>query len=167
MIFHRAFSLFVVDSRERVLLQRRSASKITYPLFWSNSVCSHPVFDLDEREEAEAMGVRRAAQRRLREELGLEHCALEDFLHIGSFAYQSKYSEQWGESEVDHVLLLRRDFPDDHLLHLNSEEVECVRWVEAARVLEFLGAFRARKDSFTPWFLTAFSMVLPYLVHAN
>ncbi|MGH8167629.1 MAG: isopentenyl-diphosphate delta-isomerase, partial [Woeseiaceae bacterium] len=39
---HRAFSLFIFDRDGRLLLQRRSASKRLWPLYWSNSCCSHP-----------------------------------------------------------------------------------------------------------------------------
>ena len=41
-VLHRAFSLFVFDRRGRVLLQQRSAQKRLWPLYWSNSCCSHP-----------------------------------------------------------------------------------------------------------------------------
>ena len=39
---HRAFSVFLFDGRGRMLIQRRSAAKRLWPLFWSNSCCSHP-----------------------------------------------------------------------------------------------------------------------------
>ena len=39
---HRAFSIFLFDNRGRVLLQQRAAGKPLWPLYWSNSCCSHP-----------------------------------------------------------------------------------------------------------------------------
>ena len=41
-MLHRAFSLFVFNRRGELLLQRRSANKRLWPLYWSNSCCSHP-----------------------------------------------------------------------------------------------------------------------------
>lgn len=40
---HRGFSVFIFNSRRQILLQQRSRSKKTFPLFWSNSCCGHPL----------------------------------------------------------------------------------------------------------------------------
>lgn len=42
-ILHRAFSVFLFDSQNRLLLQQRAASKITFPNVWTNTCCSHPI----------------------------------------------------------------------------------------------------------------------------
>jgi isopentenyl-diphosphate delta-isomerase len=55
-----------------LLLQQRSAEKITFPLRWTNTCCSHPLYKADEMEEKDALGVRRAAQRKLQHELGID-----------------------------------------------------------------------------------------------
>lgn len=39
---HRAFSIFLFNNKNELFLQRRSAQKVTFPLCWSNTVCSHP-----------------------------------------------------------------------------------------------------------------------------
>lgn len=39
---HRAFSLFLFNHKNELLLQRRSHLKIAFPDAWTNSVCSHP-----------------------------------------------------------------------------------------------------------------------------
>ena len=41
-ILHRAFSLFLFNDRKQLLLQQRSEQKPLWPMYWSNSVCSHP-----------------------------------------------------------------------------------------------------------------------------
>ncbi len=40
---HRAFSVFLFNSRNELLLQQRAASKITFPNVWTNTCCSHPL----------------------------------------------------------------------------------------------------------------------------
>ena len=68
---HRAFSLFVFNNRDELLLQQRSDTKITFPSLWTNTCCSHPLATPTEMEEVEQLGVRNAAQRRLELELGV------------------------------------------------------------------------------------------------
>jgi isopentenyl-diphosphate delta-isomerase len=59
---HRAFSIFLVDPRGRMLLQRRHPSKYHSGGLWANTCCGHPRWG--ER-------MMRAARRRLDEELGM------------------------------------------------------------------------------------------------
>lgn len=160
MILHRAFSLFVVDGRRRLLFQQRSASKITYPLHWSNAVCSHPLLNLNETEEQGGRGVKLAARRRLFEELGVRHEPLDDFAHLGTFMYQDRYSLALGESELDHVVLLQRELGAAELARVNPREVRAVEWVAPEDVLSFLAGLRARGERYTPWLLPALSHVL-------
>ena len=62
-IRHRAFSVLIFDSKGRLLIQKRSAEKITFPGVWANSCCSHP---LDMKSENEGShGVENAARRKL------------------------------------------------------------------------------------------------------
>ena len=61
-LLHRAFSLFIFNSRDELLLQQRSSTKITFPDMWTNTCCSHPLAVESEMEEAAAVGVKRAAQ---------------------------------------------------------------------------------------------------------
>ena len=58
-IQHRAFSVFLFDSQNRLLLQRRSSEKITFPLYWANTCCSHPLNTLAEKEVENDIGVKR------------------------------------------------------------------------------------------------------------
>ena len=70
---HRAFSLFVFNDRDELLLQQRSDTKITFPSLWTNTCCSHPLATPTEMQEEEQLGARSAAQRRLGLELGVPH----------------------------------------------------------------------------------------------
>ncbi|HIC22025.1 MAG TPA: isopentenyl-diphosphate delta-isomerase, partial [Planctomycetes bacterium] len=67
---HRAFSLLLFDSKDRLLIQKRAASKITFPSVWANSCCSHPLDVKGENEAEDGIGAKRAAIRKLQQELG-------------------------------------------------------------------------------------------------
>lgn len=45
---HRAFSVFLFNSQNQLLLQKRSDLKMTFPFYWTNTVCSHPLYVDDE-----------------------------------------------------------------------------------------------------------------------
>ena len=66
---HRAFSVFLFNEKSELLLQQRSGEKITFPLMWTNSCCSHP---LPITEEEPNIGVKKGAERRSNFELGID-----------------------------------------------------------------------------------------------
>ncbi|CAJ0940530.1 unnamed protein product [Ranitomeya imitator] len=70
-LLHRAFSVFLFNTENKLLLQQRSEAKITFPGCYTNTCCSHPLNTPTEIEEENSIGVRRAAQRRLKAELGI------------------------------------------------------------------------------------------------
>ncbi|MBL6733169.1 MAG: isopentenyl-diphosphate delta-isomerase, partial [Candidatus Poseidonia sp.] len=70
--FHRAFSLLLFNTKGEMLLQKRSADKVTFPGVWANACCSHPLHTPEELEEANASGVKQAAVRKLEQELGID-----------------------------------------------------------------------------------------------
>lgn len=70
-LLHRAFSVFLFNTKNELLLQQRSASKITFPNQFTNSCCSHPRFNEAELNELDNVGIKVAAQRRLEFELGI------------------------------------------------------------------------------------------------
>lgn len=70
-LLHRAFSVFLFNTENKLLLQQRSNAKITFPDCFTNTCCSHPLSHPLELEENDAIGVRRAAQRRMKAELGI------------------------------------------------------------------------------------------------
>lgn len=88
---HRAFSVFLVDPRGRLLLQQRSAAKYHSPGLWANSCCGHP--RPGERTPA-------AARRRVREELGADARLTSGF----RTSYRTELPNGLIENEVVHVL---------------------------------------------------------------
>ena len=64
-ILHRAFSVFLINKDNKLLLQQRASSKITFPDYWANTCCSHPWHTKDEMERTNDLGVKRAAIRKL------------------------------------------------------------------------------------------------------
>ena len=66
---HRAFSVFLFNTKGELLLQQRSSAKITFPDYFTNTCCSHPLYRPEEINGEE--GVRKAAQRKLNHELGI------------------------------------------------------------------------------------------------
>ena len=71
-MLHRAFSVFLFDNNNELLLQQRSDAKITFPGRFTNTCCSHPLSFPQELEDQDFIGVRRAAQRKLHHELGIK-----------------------------------------------------------------------------------------------
>jgi len=131
-VLHRAFSIFVLNRNNEVLLQRRSAHKPLWPNYWSNACCSHP--RAGERME-------QAVERRLAQELGIS-CPL-------SFLYKFKYHAQYGAVGAEHeycwVYYGRHDGPID----VNVNEISDCRFVD----LDTLDAeLAAHPETFTPWF---------------
>lgn len=124
--YHRAFSVMLFDQNGRLLLQRRADDKITFPGIWANTCCSHPLDVPEEREETDGLGVRRAAVRKLKQELGIESVSVDDLTYVGRFRYQARQDETWIEREVDHLLVGR---VKDLEVSPNPNEVAEVRWV--------------------------------------
>lgn len=129
---HRAFSVFLFDGAGRVLLQQRSRAKPLWPLYWSNSVCSHP-----RRGETLAY----ATRRRMHEELGLDS-RLE---HLYRFIYQADFDDLGAEHELCHVFIGRAR--GEVVVH--PDEIADWRWVEANALDVEL---EEHPERFTPWF---------------
>jgi isopentenyl-diphosphate Delta-isomerase len=132
-ILHRAFSLLVFNGNGELLLQQRAASKRLWPLYWSNSCCSHP-------RRAESLET--AIHRRLYEELGLR-CPLQ---FLFKFQYEAQFDAVGAEQELCSVFIGRSNDP----VRSNPDEVSNWRWIspEALRA-ELTGS---GADKFTPWF---------------
>lgn len=70
-----------------------SKLQITFPDCYTNACCSHPLYDIDgELDETNAMGIRKAAQRRLNYELGIPYNQvtiqtepIESFIYVKRF----------------------------------------------------------------------------------
>lgn len=132
-LLHRAFSLFIFNGRGELLIQQRAAGKRLWPLYWSNSCCSHP-------RQAESMDV--AIHRRLNEELGLK-CPLQ---FLFKFKYQAQFDGSGAEHELCSVFIGRSAAP----VRANGAEVTAWRWIgPEALDAEMRDAGTA---CFTPWF---------------
>lgn len=103
-LLHRAFSMFIFDEQNRLLLQQRAEEKITFPSLWTNTCCSHPLDVAGERGNTlpEAVeGVKNAAQRKLFHELGIQakYIPKDKFQFLTRIHYLAPSSGAWGEHE--------------------------------------------------------------------
>jgi isopentenyl-diphosphate Delta-isomerase len=137
---HRAFSLLIFNAAGELLLQQRAASKRLWPMYWSNSCCSHP-------RRAEAM--ESAIHRRLQEELGLR-CPLH-FLY--KFQYQAQFDAAGAEHEVCSVFIGRSSGP----VKVNRSEILAWRWIAPEALQAELAGSGAER--FTPWFIMEWGRV--------
>lgn len=146
--YHRAFSVMLFDEHDRLLLQRRADDKITFPGIWANTCCSHPLDVPEERDETNGIGVRRAAVRKLEQELGIEAVGVDDLTYVGRFRYQARQDETWIEREVDHLLVGR---VNNLTVNPNPNEVAEVRWVSHDE-LEAMLIEEDPEHPVAPWF---------------
>jgi geranylgeranyl diphosphate synthase type I len=147
--FHRAFSVLLFDSSGRLLLQRRASHKITFPDVWANSCCSHPLHSEDEMESKNNLGVKRAAVRKLEQELGIapSQVPLDKFHFVTKMRYQARQDEDWIEREVDHCLVIHADVD----VNPNPNEVSEIKWVSQSELEELLIADDS-ENIIAPWF---------------
>jgi isopentenyl-diphosphate delta-isomerase len=132
-VLHRAFSLLIFNERGELLIQQRSPAKRLWPMFWSNSCCSHP-------RGAESLET--ATQRRLYEELGI-HCPLQ---FLFKFQYQAQFDETGAENELCSVFVGKTLDP----IRVNAEEISAWRWISPEALQEEMDADEGH--AFTPWF---------------
>ena len=133
-ILHRAFSLLIFNEHGELLLQQRSAGKRLWPLYWSNSCCSHP-------RRAESMET--ATARRLKEELGLS-CPLR---FLFKFQYQAQFDAAGAENELCSVFIGR----SSQALAINRSEIHAWRWISPEGLCAEMSGVAATR--FTPWFM--------------
>ena len=147
--YHRAFSVMLFDSSGRLLLQRRASHKITFPDVWANSCCSHPLHSEEEMEIKNALGVKRAAVRKLEQELGIHpsQVPIEKFDFVTKMRYQARQDEDWIEREIDHCLVIHADVD----VNPNPNEVSEVKWVSQADLEEMLVSDDS-ENVIAPWF---------------
>lgn len=146
-LLHRAFSVFVFNSKNELLLQQRAADKYHSPLLWTNSCCSHP------RENETYL---EAAHRRLQEELGFD-CELEEKFH---FIYKAQLGEQLFEHELDRVFVGYYEGG----IQINKEEVEAVKWIGMEELIKDI---QEAPENYTAWFKIIFDKYLEKLEYAS
>lgn len=139
-LLHRAFSVFIFNDKNELLLQRRAVNKYHSGGLWTNTCCSHP----RQNEKTED-----AAVRRLLEEMGMRSTLKKQF----DFVYKAKLDNNLYEHEFDHVFF---GFTND-LPIINPEEVEEYTY----KTLEDIGnEMKAIPDKYTEWFKICFREVV-------
>ena len=111
-LLHRAFSVFVLNEKNEIMLQQRAKDKYHSPLLWTNTCCSH------QRENESNL---EAGKRRLEEEMGFVTPLVELF----SFIYKAPFDNGLTEHELDHVMI---GYYNENPV-MNREEVESWKWM--------------------------------------
>ena len=135
-VLHRAFSVFIFNSKGELMLQQRAAHKYHSPLLWTNTCCSH---QRDGETNIEA------GERRFVEEMGFKTNLKEIF----SFVYKAPFDNGLTEHELDHVMVGYFD----GLPEINPEEVASFKWMS----LEAVNAdIKLHPNLYTAWFKIIF-----------
>ena len=145
-VLHRAFSVFIFNDKNELLLQKRASSKYHSGGLWSNSCCSHPRID---------ESVVQAGSRRLVEEMGF----LVPLNPIFSFIYFAKLDNDLTEHELDHVLIGRYSEPPN----LNPDEAEDWKYVGLD---ELAVDMSEHPENYTEWFKIIFDRVRAALIQS-
>lgn len=135
-LLHRAFSVFVFNDKNELMLQQRAAEKYHSPLLWTNTCCSH---QRDGESNIEA------GKRRLQEEMGFS-CELKE---VFSFIYKAPFDNGLTEHEYDHVMIGR--FNDEPIV--NPEEVVSYKWMP---LIEVKNDIENHPEEYTAWFKIIF-----------
>jgi isopentenyl-diphosphate delta-isomerase len=143
-LLHRAFSVFVYNSKGEMLLQRRAPQKYHSGGLWTNACCSHP---------GPGDQIEQAAEKRLQEELGFSITLTKAF----DFIYKVSFDNGLTEYEFDHVLT---GIYDGDILP-DPEEVAdyCFLPVE-----DIQASFNAHPGQYTEWFKIAFHQLVSRMV---
>nr|QFU80956.1 IPPI [Eotetranychus kankitus] len=151
-LLHRAFSVLLFNKKGEFLLTQRASTKVTFPNFYTNACCSHPLFTSLEREEQDCLGVRRAAQRKLFQELGINPTTitLDDIHYITRILYKSPSPNEpiWGEHELDYILIIHKDVE----LQPNPNEVREAVFLGKDDLNPFLEQKKKEGWPISPWF---------------
>ena len=135
-ILHRAFSVFVMNTKGETMLQQRAAHKYHSPLLWTNTCCSH-------QRVGETNII--AGKRRLQEEMGF----VTDLKELFSFIYKAPFDNGLTEHELDHVMV---GYYNDKPV-INTDEVADWKWMKPEDIKEDIS--KNPKD-YTAWFKIIF-----------
>lgn len=142
-VLHRAFSVFILNKNNQLMLQQRAAHKYHSPLLWTNTCCSHQKENETNLE---------AGNRRLMEEMGFE-TPLKELFH---FIYKAPFDNGLTEHELDHVMI--GYFEDEP--KINQEEVESWKWMDIEAVKADM---EQNPDIYTVWFKIIFDKFYHFL----
>ena len=139
-IFHRAFSIFVFNSKGELLLQKRARSKYHSGGLWTNTCCSH---------QRDGENLEEAIHRRLKEEMGFD-CELKE---VFTFTYRVKFDDGLVENEYDHVFFGKFDGKPEP----NPEEVDEWKWISLEELRKDI---RKNPDDYTYWLKVSIDRVI-------
>jgi isopentenyl-diphosphate Delta-isomerase len=142
-ILHRAFSVFVLNEKNEVMLQQRAHHKYHSPLLWTNTCCSH--------QRAGETNIE-AGTRRLYEEMGFKT----DLKELFHFIYKAPFDNGLTEHELDHVMI--GYYANDPII--NPDEVEQWKWMKIEEIKEDMITNPA---DYTVWFKIIFDEFYHYL----
>lgn len=142
-VLHRAFSVFILNDKNEIMLQQRARHKYHSPLLWTNTCCSH------QRDGESNLD---AGNRRLFEEMGFR-AELKELFH---FIYKAPFDNGLTEHELDHVMLGRYNGEPT----INTEEVESWKWLTAEEIKRDMAT---NPDIYTVWFKIIFDEFYHFL----
>jgi isopentenyl-diphosphate Delta-isomerase len=135
-LLHRAFSVFVFNDKNELMLQQRAHSKYHSPGLWTNTCCSH---------QREGESNIEAGKRRLQEEMGFST----DLKDTISFIYKAPFDNGLTEHEFDHILVGKFNKEPN----LNPEEAAAYKWLPLEEVKEDM---KNNPQIYTEWFKIIF-----------
>ncbi|MGB2256888.1 MAG: isopentenyl-diphosphate Delta-isomerase [Flavobacteriaceae bacterium] len=135
-VLHRAFSVFIFNSENELMLQQRASNKYHSPNLWTNTCCSH---------QRSGESNIQAGVRRLYEEMGFTTSLKE----ITSFIYKAPFDNGLTEHELDHIMV--GYYNEDPVI--NSDEVEDWKWMKIEDVKKDISL---NPDLYTAWFKIIF-----------
>jgi len=146
-LLHRAFSVFVFNDKEELLLQQRAESKYHSPLLWTNTCCSHQRLGESNIE---------AGKRRLYEEMGF----VTKLKNVFSFIYKAPFDNGLTEHELDHVMV--GNYNENP--NINKEEVQAFKWMSLEQVKSEI---EVQPEIYTEWFKIIFNKFYSYIKEAK
>lgn len=142
-LLHRAFSVFILNDNNEIMLQQRAASKYHSPLLWTNTCCSH------QRPGETNL---QAGKRRLQEEMGFET----DLTEIFNFIYKAPFDNGLTEHELDHVMIGKYNGEPN----INTDEVESWKWMSIDAIKTDMVE---NPEYYTAWFKIIFEEFNHYI----
>lgn len=146
-LLHRAFSVFVFNDKNELMLQQRALGKYHSPGLWTNTCCSH------QREGETNLA---AGKRRLQEEMGFV-TKLEEKT---SFIYKAPFDNGLTEHELDHILVGTYNGTPT----INKEEVASWKWMPLERVKDDI---KEHPEYYTAWFKIIFDKFYEFINLSN
>ena len=146
-LLHRAFSIFIFNSKGEMLLQQRAANKYHNAELWTNACCSHP---------APGEKILMAATKRLQEEIGFTTSLQKAF----DFTYNASFENGLTEHEFDHVFV--GNYDGEIIANPNEVKDYCYKTMD-----EVESSIQSHSQKFTPWFKIAFPKIKEYISQNN